>query len=330
MLLLSFPILIVSYLAVGLDHIFSEVKRFHPLIGFGNIASFLERKLRPNLIMFEKKTTQRMIGFMAWSVSVFPFVLFSFYLQEYLLTINQFLIVKLLDILVLYFALGNSSLSLHAMNIYRPLSEQTPDSLVEARKQVSMMVSRETKNLDENEISRATVESVLENGHDAVLASLFWYAIGGAPLVILHRLANTLDAMWGYKNERYLHFGWFSARMDDCLGWPSAKITSFLYALQGLFKSRFNKAIYNSIKQAPKYKSLNGGWVMASGASVLNISLGGSSVYDDKLLNSVVLGQGKQADSSSILKSIRLVSNAVWIWLGIILIINVLIFALEQ
>ena len=336
MLFQLLSILIVSCLAIVLDQILSEVKRFHPLIGFGNVATLLEKHLRPNLTNYNRRIFEKTLGFIAWSLSVLPMVLLVFYFQEYLLSINKFYFVKFLDIVILYFVLGHSSLGLHAMSIYKPLSQPTTNSLVEARKQVSMMVSRETKKLDKNRISRATVESVLENGHDAVIASLFWYAIGGAPFVILHRLANTLDAMWGYKNARYLHFGWFSARADDWLGWPSAKITSFLFALQGLFKERFVLALKNASMQSKQYKSLNGGWVMASGATVLNISLGGTAIYDSKVSKSVILGlgikdeQAEQVNSETILQSIQLVSNAVWLWLCIILLLNLSTFVIAQ
>lgn len=318
MLTLSFSTFIVSCLAIGLDQLFSEVKRYHPLVGFGNYVYFIERKLN------YKNTYSKYVGVLSWALSIFPFLFLIIFLQ-YLIFNDSFYFLEIaFDTVILYFAIGRSSLSIHAMKIYQPLSKKNEESLKLARKKASFMVSRETDNLNENEISRATVESILENGHDAIIASLFWYAVGGAPFVILHRLANTLDAMWGYKNDRFLHFGWFSARVDDWLGWPSAKITSFLFAIQGLFKSRFVLSLRNASKQGKKYKSLNGGWVMASGATVLNITLGGTAIYDSKIYKSVILGQAEQAEQvkpESILKSIRLVSNAVWIWLGIILLL---------
>ncbi len=330
MLFQLLSILIVSCLAIGLDKTFSEVKRFHPLVGFGNYVSFIEKKLN------NRNKNSKYLGTVSWMLSIFPFVFIIIFLQYVISSYNFYFLSITFDAVILYFAVGRSSLSVHAMNIYKPLSQGNEEGLKVARKQVSMMVSRETQNLNEKEISRATVESVLENGHDAVMASLFWYAVGGAPFVILHRLANTLDAMWGYKNERFLYFGWFSARVDDWLGCPSAKITSFLFALQRLFKKRFLLALKNASMQGKQYKSLNGGWVMASGATVLNVSLGGSAIYDSRISQSVILGisvkteQAEQVNSETILKSIRLVSNAVWIWLGIILLLNLLTFAADQ
>ncbi len=147
---------------------------------------------------------------------------------------------------------------------------------------------------------------MLENGHDAVIATVVWFAIGGAPLVILHRLSNTLDAMWGYKNSRFIYFGWFAARMDDFLGWPTAKITSLLYVCQGPLLI----ALDNAKIQGRQYKSLNGGWVMAAGATVLGIRLGGSASYHGKTIQSVTLGKGAQVSSKDIEPSLTLVSNA--------------------
>jgi len=298
-------IVIIMLVAFSLDYLFCEVKRFHPLVGFGYLTSKLEKKFNSFHQNGNKlaKWIPRLLGTFSWSILCLPLPIIYYYSHQ------NSLFFWCLDALILYVAVGLKSLESHALQIHKPLDE---NNLVEARHFCSYLVSRQTDELSEQEISRATVESVLENGHDAAIASFVWFMIGGAPLVILHRLANTLDAMWGYKNQQYLNFGWCAARMDDLLGWPSAKITALLYACQTNFSfSKMALALRNGFQQSQRYKSLNGGWVMATGASVLHFKLGGLSVYHGKPIVSVTLGCGETVVKNDILRSIKLVNRAV-------------------
>ncbi len=305
---------IILLLAFLLDSLLGELRRFHPLVGFGFLASGLESRFnldkRPNKhSLFTHSLITKILGIFCWLVLVLPLPLIYYFLHQ-----SNWLF-YCLDIVILYFALGNTSLRLHANQILIPLMNK---DIVKARYYCSYIVSRNTDILNEQEIARATTESVLENGHDAVIASLVWFVIGGAPLVLVHRLANTLDAMWGYKNPRFIDFGWFSARIDDLLGWPSAKVTSVLYALQG----RFFAALKNGFMQGRQYKSLNGGWVMATGATVLNIKLGGVAMYHGQQHKSVDLGCGKPISRFVITPSLQLVKNAALIFIGCSFLVN--------
>lgn len=120
-----------------------------------------------------------------------------------------------------------------------------------------------------------------------------------------------MDALWGYKNDVFIDSGWFSARMDDLLAWPTAKVTSLLYAFQG----HFFGAIKNGYIQGRQYKSLNGGWAIATGATVLNIQLGGPSIYHGKTVHSITLGAGNIVAVSDISKSLALVKRSALIFL---------------
>jgi adenosylcobinamide-phosphate synthase len=295
-------IMMVAYL---IDYLLGEFKRFHPLVGFGWLTAKIEKTV--NSLLNETESTNiwlpRLWGTFSWLVLCAPLPIIYYYFHQ-----NNILF-WCIDAVVLYFAVGLKSLKLHALQILKPLEES---DLVTARHFCGYLVSRKTDNLSEQDISRATIESVLENGHDAAIASFFWFIIGGAPLVILHRLANTLDAMWGYKNQRFIHFGWCAARMDDILGWPSAKISALLYALQtNLSLPRTINALKNGHQQSQHYKSLNGGLVMATGASVLNFKLGGSAIYHGKEVISVTLGCGNNLVRNDISRSINLVNIAV-------------------
>jgi adenosylcobinamide-phosphate synthase len=299
-------IMITAYL---LDYWLGEVKRFHPLVGFGWLTSTIEKKVN-SYQNNDKKVKQwlpRILGIFSWLILCLPLPVIYYYFHQS----NVWF--WCLDAIVLYFAIGLKSLKLHALQISIPLEK---DDLATARHFCGYLVSRNTDHLSAQEISRATVESVLENGHDAAVASFFWFIVGGIPLVILHRLANTLDAMWGYKNPQFINFGWCAARMDDLLGWPSAKITALLYACQTkLSFSKTINALKNGYQQSQHYKSLNGGWVMATGASVLNFTLGGSAIYHGKAVTSVKLGCGKLVTQSDIIRSINLVNNSVVIFI---------------
>lgn len=178
--------------AVLLDTVFGEPKRFHPLAGFGRVALRVESFIYGQEQLND--TQRKFRGVIAWCIVVLPFVIFILWLTQ------QFMWLAIsVEAVLLYFAIGNQSLAQHALAVSNALIKQ---DLPLARHQVQMMVSRDTDNMQDEDISRATIESVLENGNDAIFAAIFWFLVLGGPGVVLYRLSNTLDAMWGYRNER--------------------------------------------------------------------------------------------------------------------------------
>lgn len=319
----SFDITLVIALALLLDSLLGEPKGFHPLIGFGNIAAWFESKLNRH----PEGNNASVYGVLAWLAIVIPLpaainwagdlmVEYGSENSQQVLTLQ--LLSLLFDSVLLYLIIGLTSLKQHAMQIYRPLND---GDMSQARHFTGFLVSRDTSALSAQQMSRATIESMLENGHDAVIASLFYYAIGGIELALIHRLANTLDAMWGYKNKRFNDFGCFTARMDDVLGFVSGKVTVCCYAIQG----KLLRSVRNAFVQGNQYKSHNGGWAMAAGATVLNFKLGGSAIYHGKTHHSVQLGQGDNVTQQDIVRSITLVQRASLILLLVVSITQILL-----
>lgn len=280
---------------VGLDAWFGEPRRWHPLVGFGHLAQRIEQRLNSG------GRGWRSHGVSGWCLAVLPPVLLV-----WLLSLSS--LGWLVDILVLYFALGLKSLGQHALPVAQALRL---GNLGEARRRVGYLVSRRTSELDACGVARAGTESVLENGADAVFASLFWFAVLGAPGVLLHRLSNTLDAMWGYRNERFERFGWAAAKIDDVLNYVPARLVALTYALLG----RTATALRCWRRQAPQWDSPNAGPVMAAGAGALQVQLGGSAIYHGVEEQRPQLGEGAPAQARDIERALNLVYLGALLWL---------------
>ncbi|ROV58351.1 cobalamin biosynthesis protein CobD [Vibrio ponticus] len=293
----------VLSVAVMLDKWLGEPSRFHPLIGFGKYAQWVESHCR-RIVLIDT----RLQGGLAWLASVMPFVLVSYGFSAWL---DSFWARFLFDICLVYLCLGGKSLVQHAMAIYAPLSRGDLD---EARHSVQMIVSRNASEMDEEQISIAAVESVLENGNDAVIGVLFWTLVLGAPGAVLFRLANTLDAMWGYKTEKYIDFGFIAAKTDDLLGYISARMTAFGYALFG----HTHQALVCAEQQASLCSSPNGGVVMCAGAGALNIQLGGRVCYHGVWQQKPIMGLGDFATAQDIPRACQLLSKTTVLWLVVI------------
>ena len=288
--------------AVLLDRLLGEPRRFHPLAAFGHYANWLEGRINAG-------SARRLRGLLAWALALLPCWLLAFLWWE--LPALRFFF----DVLVLYFALGMQSLREHAQRIR--LALQSGD-LALARLRVGEIVSRDTSQLDEEAVSRAGVESVLENGNDAVFGALFWFAVLGAPGALLYRLANTLDAMWGYRTPRFFYFGWTAARLDDVLNFIPARLTALTYALLG----NTQRALHCWRQQARAWDSPNAGPVMASGAGSLCVQLGGAAHYHGVCEARPQLGAGEPPVAADLARAVTLVQRGVWLWLGALLLMG--------
>ncbi|WP_374277334.1 adenosylcobinamide-phosphate synthase CbiB [Azonexus sp.] len=288
----AFLLPLAALAAVLLDRLLGEPRRFHPLVGFGTLAGWLEKRLNRRTIAG---------GALAWLLAVGPWVALAAALRP----LAPFAV----DVALLYFALGAQSLCEHAEAIARPLAA---GDLAEARRRVGWIVSRDTSALDAAGVARAGVESVLENGNDAAFGALFWFALLGGPGALLFRLANTLDAMWGYRTERLNLFGRVAARADDLLNWPAARLTALTYALLG----RTRTALVCWRTQAPAWDSPNAGPVMAAGAGSLGVALGGAAIYHGQREERPPLGAGAAPTAADLGRAVGLVRRGLWLWLA--------------
>jgi len=281
---------------VLLDILLGEARRWHPLVGFGNLAGFIERHLNRGNLRFAR-------GGLAWIVAVIPLTVAAVWLCG--------LTGWVAHVTMLYFALGLRSLRDHNMPIARALYN---GQLATARELTARIVSRDTANAGGDDLAKASAESLLENGNDAVFATLFWFVVAGGPGALLFRLANTLDAMWGYRSSRFLDFGCVAARIDDALNYVPARLTALSYVL--LADDRAVAWRCWRI-QAPRWPSPNAGPVMASGAGALGLALGGRAVYDGVAEQRPALGEGRTPQARDIQRAWKLVEATTLLWLAV-------------
>lgn len=313
--------LLIALLA---DRLLGEAPRCHPLVGFGRVANWVEfracRLMRagsemPGVEPDISPSTQRCLGTLSWGLLIIPPTV----LMWFLLGIVSGFSATILSIAVLYFCVGGRSLFEHASAVATPLER---GDLASARAQLSRIVSRDTAQLDAESVAKATVESVLENGSDALLAPIFWFVVAGAPGVLCYRLANTLDAMWGYRNPRFLNYGRTAARMDDVLNWVPARCCALSYAVVGQWRS----ALRCWRTQAAQCDSPNAGPVMSAGAGSLGILLGGTASYENVSHWRPILGEGLPVEPDDIGRALVLLRRATGLWIVVIIVFEFLLW----
>lgn len=287
------PSVFVPALALLVDRLCGEPPlRWHPLAGFGRWAGALERRLYRDAVGR---------GALVWALAVLPPALAAGALGA-LPGLGPWLGAGLLAL-----TLGARSLDEHAQAVAAPLAA---GDLPAARGMLARIVSRDTAVLDATGVARGAVESVLENGNDAICGALFWYALAGPAGAVGYRLANTLDAMWGYRNARYERYGKAAARLDDALNWLPARLTAASYALAG----DTHAALACWRAQARHWDSPNAGPVMAAGAGALGLALGGAARYAGRVEQRPALGTGRPPAAADIGRAQSLVRRASGVW----------------
>ncbi len=216
------------------------------------------------------------------------------------------------SILLLYTTIAARDLVSHSRQVYAALAV---GDLAEARKRVGMIVGRDTANLNGEGVARAAVESVAESMVDGVTAPLFFAVLGGPMAALLYKAINTMDSMFGYKNERYLKFGWAAARLDDLANFIPARITSLMIpAAAFLMRLDSKGSLFILLRDRLRHASPNSGHTEAAVAGALGVQLGGTNLYFGKVVAKPAIGEAtRPIEPQDILRANRLmlVSSAI-------------------
>lgn len=310
----------IVLMALFLDYLFGEPERFHPIVGLGRLAVTIERCLYGDAKSQRNVAVAR--GFCAVLVThaaVFLVLISCLFLALLVWQCMAWLIVGQLTLIdaqtwyasersllavivsgvVLYFAIAPRALVEHIQRVSTPLANGELDS---ARYSLSMLVSRDTQVLGRGDIAKAAIESATENENDGVIAPLCWFVLLGPVGVVLFKVSNTLDSMWGYRNARYNYFGRVAARVDDVMGYIPARITSACFVMAP-------QKLGLALRQGSRWYSPNAGPVMAAGALAMGVVVGGNAVYHGIEKQRPILGAGREPTCNDVQRVISLLSR---------------------
>lgn len=268
--------------AVALDLVLGDPRRLpHPVVAIGKMISFLEGVLR------------RVFGNLRAAGVVLLLVTVGVsYGAAALLLYGAALISPaaafIAGVYLAWVSLAARSLHVESAKVAQALRR---GDLPGARLALSYIVGRETAGLDEPEIVRGAVETVAENTGDGVIAPLFYLMLGGPPLAIAYKAVNTLDSMVGYKNERYLEFGWASARFDDLANYIPARLTGLLMVLAAPICALSGSGAWRIMRRDGRnHSSPNSGYPEAAAAGALGVRLGGINRYFGRVVEKPTIG----------------------------------------
>ncbi|NKZ03710.1 cobalamin biosynthesis protein [Actinomadura latina] len=270
---------------VVLDAFLGDPKRWHPVAGFGRVASVVEGHLYGDSRWRGVFYAGGLVG-SAGAVGV---------LVERVS--RRFGVHGLATAGVTWAVLGGTSLGREGLVMARLLERE---DLSGARERLPHLCARDPQGLDARGISRAVVESVAENTSDASVAPLVWGAVAGIPGLLMYRAVNTLDAMVGYRSPRYERFGWAAARLDDVANWVPARVTAGLVAVCG------GPEAWRVLRRdGRKHPSPNAGRVEAAFAGALGVRLGGVNAYGGRVERRPEMGEGRAPEARDIRRAVR-------------------------
>ena len=258
----------------------------HPIRIIGSLCKTVEKFFRSIL-----KRYLKVAGLLTWILVVFIVFIFNYLLLKVTYRINPS-VTMILGSVMIYFCISTKALKIEGLKVVKYVIK---DDIEGARKQLSYIVGRDTKNLDKESILKAVVETVAENMSDGVIAPLFYAGIGGAPLAFLYKAVNTMDSMFGYKNDKYIEFGYFPAKLDDVFNYIPARLSGYFIFIASFvlgldYKNSFK--IYKRDKN--NHSSPNSAHPEAAVAGALNVQLGGPNYYFGKLVEKQTIGDDRE------------------------------------
>lgn len=268
----------------------------HPVVIIGRAIGFLEDAIRKLTFVDNKKG-----GIILWFAVVLPVYLIAWFVVEGSFAIS-FLVGTVVTIVLASTTLATRSLFNESKIVIDALDE---GDIVEARRRLSMIVGRDTENLDERGILRAVIETVAENLSDGIIAPMFYLALGGLPLAMAYKAVNTLDSMVGYNNEKYGDIGCFSAKIDDVCNWVPARLTGFIIvAVSFILRLNWKDSFRIMRRDGRNHSSPNSGVPEAAIAGALGIRLGGRIQYFGRISDKPSIGDEiKEMDRKDVTKA---------------------------
>ncbi|GAA0422197.1 cobalamin biosynthesis protein [Streptomyces luteireticuli] len=290
-----------AVLGFACDLVLADPRRGHPVAAFGRAAHSVERRLWRDHRAHGTLHTLVCAGGAAAGAALLARATRGHRTADAALTAAA-----------TWAVLGGTSLGREARAIGGALEAGDLDV---ARERLPHLCGRDPQSLDGQQMARAVVESVAENTSDAVVGALVWGAFAGVPGLVGFRAVNTLDAMVGHKSPRYRRFGWASARLDDVVGWPGARLTAALAVLAGPDR---RGALRVARRDAGRHPSPNAGPVEAAFAGALGVRLGGTLAYAGRVEHRPVLGaENRPVAVADIERAVRLSRRVSLLALGV-------------
>jgi len=289
--------LLVLLAAIGLDRVVGDPpwlwRRLpHPVVLFGKAIDLFESRLNRRTFTPEGR---RLNGVLTIAALLLCSIAAGQILSSAFGLMGR--VGLILEMVVVAIFLAQKSLGDHVQAVADGLLSE---GLEGGRRAVAMIVGRDPKTLDEAGVSRAAIESLSENFADGVVAPAFWYAIGGLPGILAYKMLNTADSMIGHKNERFLQFGWASARLDDLANWPAARLSAAFIALAAALRrgsGAGRRSLSAALRDSGLHRSPNSGWPEAAMAGALDLQLAGPRVYGGVRVSEPMMHAGGRADA---------------------------------